>query len=298
MSALSDSPAGRNFSARLLGPTSRDPAWLYWVLGTLFTLVLAYLDCILGHEIGLDIFYLTAAGLAAWRCGPFPAYYLSVLSAVAYYVSDYLTGYEYGHPLLRAWDCAMLLGFLLVVTALTLRLRAALDRERLLARADPLTGLANRRTFNERAILEVERARRTARPLSVALFDLDDFKQVNDRLGHATGDELLCAVADVMVNGLRQIDLAARLGGDEFAVLLPETDAQGARTCLEDLRKELQATMAQHGWSVGCSIGAVTFTTPSATVEVLLHKADELMYEAKRAGKGQLKHATVGAQNS
>jgi len=129
---------------------------------------------------------------------------------------------------------------------------------------------------------------RTKRPFTLAVIDLDNFKYVNDHFGHQTGDEVLQVISKHMLAQLRSTDLPGRIGGDEFALLLPETDATGARTCLMDLLSELTYEMGERGWPVGCSIGAVTFRVVVDTVNAALHMADEQMYAAKRAGKGRL----------
>src|SRR6185312_6159583 len=105
-----------------------------------------------------------------------------------------------------------------------------------LARIDALTGVANGRTFYDLARVELCRFQRTGRPFTVAYLDLDNFKQVNDRLGHPAGDDLLRRVAQVLRDNTRVLDVPARLGGDEFALLLPETDAEDALPVLSKLR--------------------------------------------------------------
>src|SRR4029077_20452046 len=96
-----------------------------------------------------------------------------------------------------------------------------LDRLEAAARRDSLTGVANRQAFDERLAHELAVTRRTGHPTAVVLLDIDDFKQINDRHGHVSGDEVLCAVATVARRSLRDTDLVARLGGDEFAAILP-----------------------------------------------------------------------------
>ena len=110
------------------------------------------------------------------------------------------------------------------IIALLSSLRRSHAAERRLARTDPLTGIANPRSFVEAANAELERQLRFQRPLTVAYLDLDNFKTVNDRFGHRTGDEVLSAVARALRESTRATDHLARLGGDEFAVLMPETE--------------------------------------------------------------------------
>src|SRR5437773_2624774 len=128
---------------------------------------------------------------------------------------------------------------LLLVSQAVARLRLAHARERELARRDALTGAPNARAFYELAGAEIARARRYIHPFSVAYLDLDDFKLVNDRLGHLAGDAVLRSVARALGGVLRASDVVARLGGDEFAVLLPEAGAAPARLATDKLRQAL-----------------------------------------------------------
>jgi diguanylate cyclase (GGDEF)-like protein len=116
------------------------------------------------------------------------------------------------------------------------QLRSLYAQERNLSRTDTLTGIPNRRAFLESLEIEKNRARRYDHPLTLDYVDLDHFKQLNDTLGHNTGDELLRVVANAMKLDVRQVDVLARLGGDEFAVLLPETGRVAASAAFGKLR--------------------------------------------------------------
>jgi diguanylate cyclase (GGDEF)-like protein len=133
--------------------------------------------------------------------------------------------------------------------------------------------------------LELLRAARYHHPITIAYFDLDDFKKVNDHFGHKTGDELLCSVATSMRNILRCTDIFARLGGDEFALLLPETDQQAAECVVRKIRTHLQAIMQLKEFQVTFSLGAICFTVPPASIDKMLAQADALMYTVKTQGK-------------
>jgi diguanylate cyclase (GGDEF)-like protein len=156
---------------------------------------------------------------------------------------------------------------------------------------DELTGLANRRRFMEVLTLELKRAERFQSPLGLVLADLDNFKLVNDRFGHHTGDEVLRALSNVFRAGLRDVDLAARLGGEEFAVLLPETDEMGAAGVAERLRAALEALElegpAGAALGVTASFGVAVYPEARSSDE-LLTQADAALYRAKAAGKNQV----------
>jgi diguanylate cyclase (GGDEF)-like protein len=171
-----------------------------------------------------------------------------------------------------------------VVVVVVASLKHAFGHQRALARQDPLTGIANRRMFMEAAEREIARSRRYHHPFTVALVDLDGFKQINDTHGHQAGDVVLKRVTELLKAGVRATDLPARLGGDEFALLLPETDYDAADAALEKVRSSISDDALSP--RVTASIGAITFDIPPASVDALLTSADTVMYAVKqRPGK-------------
>ncbi len=161
--------------------------------------------------------------------------------------------------------------------------------------SDPLTGLHNRRSFQVRLAEEVERTRRSQVPFALLLLDLDHFKQVNDRFGHQAGDQALQAVAAVLHNHLRAVDLPARIGGEEFAVLLPDTSGAGAVEAAERLRAAIAAHPIPHPHAtitVSASIGVAWCPVHADSGDGLLRVADQAMYQAKRAGRNRTRSPT------
>jgi diguanylate cyclase (GGDEF)-like protein/PAS domain S-box-containing protein len=181
-------------------------------------------------------------------------------------------------------------GRLLVVELLAAELGAALERRRLLeqlrdmARTDPLTGLANRRLWDERLAVERARAARYERPLCVAAIDLDRFKPYNDTYGHQAGDALLREATAAWRGVLRGADLLSRLGGDEFALLLPDCDLG----CAEAIVSRLQAMTPGVAEGVGCSAGLVRWAA-GETAEAVIARADAALYAAKADGRGTIR---------
>lgn len=169
------------------------------------------------------------------------------------------------------------------------RLRQEVERlgaYRELAYRDDLTGLRNRRYFVERLGQELARAARTRTPCSVLFLDLDDFKRINDELGHPTGDLVLRTLGRLLLHNQRTMDVACRVGGDELAVILPNTSAEGAehvRRRLEELaRAELGEGRLLPELDVTLSFGAATFPDHGETIDGLLLAADRRMYAHKR----------------
>jgi diguanylate cyclase (GGDEF)-like protein/PAS domain S-box-containing protein len=153
-----------------------------------------------------------------------------------------------------------------------------------LAMMDGLTGLKNRRAFEERMVDEIARARRTNRPLSLLLLDIDHFKQYNDSFGHPRGDEVLRNVARHLTRCMRDTDYAARYGGEEFALLLPDADREGAAQLAERLREMIEEA-AWEGRPVTVSIGVATLSRDVATPEMLVEHADRALYRSKQNGR-------------
>jgi diguanylate cyclase (GGDEF)-like protein len=157
---------------------------------------------------------------------------------------------------------------------------------------DELTGLANRRRFDELLEAEVERARRIDQPLGLVLLDLDDFKQINDTWGHQVGDEVLREVAHALRESCREIDTPARYGGEELAVVLPHTDLDGAEQFAERVRRAVAALRVplEDGGppvNVTTSLGVATLPGTAYDARSLVEAADDALYRAKRTGKNR-----------
>ena len=157
------------------------------------------------------------------------------------------------------------------------------------AATDELTGLVNRRRFLEALSSELVRVRAFGSPLSVVMADLDHFKVVNDRFGHAAGDEVLQRFADLIREHLRDVDVPGRLGGEEFAVLVPETDAAGAAVVAERIRGELGGLhfLLAHPHTVTASFGVAQLRETESGGDVL-QRADRALYRAKEHGRNRV----------
>jgi diguanylate cyclase (GGDEF)-like protein len=162
------------------------------------------------------------------------------------------------------------------------RLLAEVER---LAKTDGLTALANRRVFEEGLAREVARSYRTHDPLSLVVFDVDHFKQVNDTLGHQAGDDVLRYVAKSLATTAREIDLVARYGGEEFIVILPDCSLEDAMGVAERMRSGVSRDPGMRG--VTLSAGVACLPTNADDGESLLAAADEAMYKSKKAGRNR-----------
>ncbi len=153
---------------------------------------------------------------------------------------------------------------------------------------DGLTGLYNRRYFEEYLKKEVRRALRQKQPFSVIGLDLDHLKQINDKFGHAYGDLAIKTVAEVLKRNARSIDTAARMGGEEFNVILPGVDSKGAMIAAERIRKALESEKLDTIKRITASIGVATFLEHSDNIEDILELTDQAMYQSKRNGRNRV----------
>ncbi|MBI5071165.1 MAG: GGDEF domain-containing protein [Deltaproteobacteria bacterium] len=249
---------------------------------------------VLGYDFEATAVYILPIAFAAWAAGTGASVICALLATG---VEGYISWL--GGPQVSSW-----VGVVSVVSELLLflgaaytfsRLRWHLDFERHISRTDPLTGIGNPRAFEEVATRELNRLQRRPAPVSVAFFDLDDFKSVNDARGHAAGNRLLRAVGDTLRTAVRGSDFAARVGGDEFALLLPDTDAETCRAVVERLRVRLREAVIAEGFGTTFSIGAVTFADPPAGSDQLLAAADRAMYVVKHGAKDGVRYEEAPA---
>jgi diguanylate cyclase (GGDEF)-like protein len=261
-----------------------------FVLLTAFVLItlLGVVDYKTGYEVSFAFFYLIPVTLFAWFGGIRYAIVGSVLSTITWHLANSLAGETFSNSWIQYWNAITRLGFFLVVSILVRKQRLQVEYERSISRIDFLTGVANSRAFLEFLEKELDRAKRYERPLSLAYIDLDNFKQVNDKLGHSGGDNALRLVAVTIGKQLRTTDVVARMGGDEFAVLLTETGTEAAPQIIERIHQNLLAEMKQHEMPITFSIGVVSCAHPTCSADELIKLADNLMYESKGKGKNRV----------
>jgi diguanylate cyclase (GGDEF)-like protein len=239
------------------------------------------------RPLGVSPLFLIYAGLIA-------GYFCSRREAIGHLAFLYVAtgvGVQLGEPGHRAITYLVTVSIVTVVAAVVghvsekeRRLRAELNA---VASTDSLTGLLNRRAFMAAFAREQQRALRAGLPLAVVLFDLDHFKDVNDRFGHAAGDQALQRFAQILVDERRQGDLAARMGGEEFLVALFDCDEEGARKWAQRIVERLARETTGGEVNLTASAG-VAEADPAATLDEVLHDADLALYAAKAAGRDRV----------
>jgi len=276
------SPNFKTFFAKL---TNRQAAA---VIGLMLT-SLGILDFWSGFEASFSFFYLFPISLGTWYWGRSLGLGLAALSVALWLSTNWLAGATYSHESIWLWNALIRLVFFIVISLIIDDYKEALEAATRLARTDALTGLLNSREFFRLAELELSRCQRYRHPLTMAYIDLDNFKMVNDQLGHNAGDRLIKLITSLIGAQLRRTDIFARMGGDEFALLLPETDRQAAENVITRIQAKLAAEKQATGLPTSFSLGAITFTDPPASVEEMLHRADALMYSIKAQGKNSFR---------
>ena len=272
---------------------------LYIVGGILFVLAIGLVDYLINPEVVLTLFYIIPIAWAAWFVHRREGWLLSILSALlATYATEIQSGHLASQPLLVAWAFLTRLIFFLLTSLVISRLHETLHRSEELSMTDDLTKAFNGHAFFDLLQKELRRSRRYGHPLTVVYLDLDNFKAVNDSLGHQTGDTVLQKVVAVMKQAVRGPDSVARLGGDEFAILLPETDANSAKVLLPRIQESLLGAMQNNQWPITFSIGVLTCIDPVCSSDDIFRRVDTLMYSVKHGGRNGIHYEVLAGGSS
>ncbi len=271
---------------RSLGAPWRETFFFAWSVATMVVIAVAIgLDGGAGSPLaGLLVLPVLFGGLL-YRLREVVG--LAVLAMVSFWLI-YATGQSGGA---RALASAVMIGVVGGISAMAAmnreigeeERRALTERLHRLATYDGLTGCLNYQSFQATLINEVERTERYRRPLSVVIADLDGFKSINDKYGHAAGDSALMSIASALRAGVRSADLVGRIGGDEFAILLPETLTTEARQLVERLQMAVGSVATPEQLTL--SFGLSTWHGPDDSPSELLRRADTALYEAKQHGR-------------
>lgn len=275
----------------LLNILEDKPVWVIFPIAFGLCIFAGIIEVLIGPEVSSAIFYVVPISIAAWYGNSYTGLLTAITAALIWLATDNLSGRQYSHPITIYWNAAVRLGLFVIIVFLIAGFRTKLREEEDLADYDPLTGALNSRGFYQRAEKEVARCRRFHR--SLAYIDLDNFKAINDELGHTIGDELLQTVGSVILQNIRRIDLLARLSGDEFAVVFIETGEMDSKSAIRKIKTHLLQAMNDANWPVTFSIGLVTYEVMPENLKEMVKHADSLMYAVKRNGKDGFQHSVL-----
>lgn len=285
-------------------PSTRRRGLLLAVALIVLIGVIAAIDFLTGMAVVISALYFIPIIAAGWLLRPGRATAVAAMAALAWIGADVAWRGSSDTRAVRVWNSAATVVTLGAAAWLVQRARRehhallaanrqldlALARESETARTDGLTGLPNARALSEELNRELARSRRSGTPLSLLYVDLDDFKEVNDRYGHAAGDDLLRRVGMALGAIVREGDVAARIGGDEFVVLLVNLPLDAAKEIAARIITRVTSEAKTYPRArVGASVGVAHFARsfPPGAGE-MLSRADGLMYEAKEGGKGRV----------
>jgi diguanylate cyclase (GGDEF)-like protein len=238
--------------------------------------------------VGFTILYMPIICGAAWSLGSREGYFVAMIVAFLTVMPDVDSEALLVPEILALRVTVRVVTFLSLAGAIN-SFRRSYDREQFHAHRDGMTGMLNKTVFQLRCAMTIQDAAHTGQILLLAILDLDDFKDVNNRQGHQAGDEVLATFAEGMSAIMRREDLIGRIGGDEFSLLARVPSIPEGRSFAHDIHARLSAVLAASRYPVTCSVGALLIPAHAPRdLGRLMHEADQAMYRAKRAGKGAI----------
>ncbi len=262
------------------------PSWQALSIVCFNTVAVTFLDYLENSPQFTLPFYMLNIAFATVAFGQHVGVTAAVLSVACLAHADALVGTDPPRPLTE-WG--LFLTVLITLVAILVRVNRLQED----ALYDTITGLRNHRYFQVRLREEIQRTDRNGRPTALLMIDLDNFKKVNDRFGHAVGDYVLRQVARVLTSNARASDLVFRYGGEELTVILPETPLVEAARVAERLREAVEKRNDKPGPAVTISLGVASYPEATDSSDALIVAADAAMYAAKHAGKNCVRVAPV-----
>jgi diguanylate cyclase (GGDEF)-like protein len=257
-------------------------------------IVIGYADFLTGYEFAWSIFYFIPIYFSAWYGKKSISILIAILSGIIWLIADIYSGHPYSNIIIPYFNGLVRTTTFLLFAFLFSKIKEISQKEKELARRDVLTGLLNSRGFYEYLNNEIERFKRYKSPFTIVYMDIDNFKQLNDTIGHLEADKIIKEIACEIRNHFRSADIIARLGGDEFCFLLVETDYQKAKLAMDKLKDKLLSFVSDKNLPITFSYGVATFENDLSIKNLIPYEvvkiADDLMYESKKNGKNKITH--------
>ncbi len=264
--------------------------YMFVFISFILIIIVMFIDEVTKEKVDLAPFYLIISGFCVWFSGRKAGIFISLVSFFIWEYEDIRYRILNENTFFFTWNLFVRSIIFITVITFVHVIKEMYLRERKFAYTDSLTGAANRRKFFDFLEYQIKRLRRNRGYLTIAYFDIDGFKQLNDSYGHNEGDRVLKETVKRVTSNIRDIDLFARIGGDEFVIVLPDCDENNARYIIERVRNNLNNFISQTG-IVTFSFGIITTNNFSYDSDSLLHLVDKLMYEIKKSGKNGVKYA-------
>ena len=265
----------------------REPR-LIWRLSVLSVVLICVAHVLAKQNVDLKPLLVIPVLLASWYGGRRTGAATAVFASISLLLASYFLGAGTIDDYSVVYDALVYFMVCIFISVVVTNFKKVHAVEKDAADTDSLTGLYSSRRFYSELKAEILRSKRYGHAVSLAYVDVDNFKKINDTLGHPIGDELLMRLSDCLIDALRSTDVVARLGGDEFVCLLPETAEAEARSAMSKVVRTLKGSMKKHGWDVSFSIGVVTFEEIPDDVGQAVKLADDLMYQVKNNNKNDI----------
>ncbi len=244
-----------------------------------------------GPSISFSLLYILPVSALAWLNSRPVIIPVSIITALTWVIVDFESSRFPFSVVSYSWNFFSRIIVLMIIATLISTLRRTLLHTYHLSCRDSLTNALNYRGFNELAEYEIYRSTRSRKAMTLIYLDVDNFKAINDTLGHNVGDGLLLSIVDVMHRTTRKSDLVARLGGDEFAILLPDTGQEAAKSTATKIYKNLLDIKAGLAWPITISMGVLTCVEMPRTLDAMIGMADQLMYTIKVKSKNGIAYS-------
>jgi len=261
---------------------------LIWLLSVFAIALICVAVFLANNNVDLRLLLVIPVLLASWYGGRKTGAAIAILTAISLFATNYSLHFYKDNNISKAYDILIALVVYLFISIIITNFRKVYGIEIVAADTDILTGLSSSRKFYADLEAEINRSRRYGHSLSLVYLDVDNFKNINDTLGHSVGDELLIILSISLQASLRTNDIIARIGGDEFVCILPETEQIAAKSALLKTQKALNDNMIQYGWNVSFSIGVITFEKLPDDASQGVKLVDDLMYKVKKGSKNDI----------
>ena len=246
-----------------------------WIAAAMsLVLVIGYVDLLTGYEVSFSIFYVLPIALASWFTSKRIGYLFCGLCAIVWLLADFGSGHVYSNPLIPYWNMGVRLGFFFIIALILAELGFRLDREAELARRDFVTGLPNRRHFQELFELELSRNTSPEKPQTLAYFEWGALTRVNEKLGFTVGDQALRDIGEIITRKAPRQDLVGRIGPARFAMYLPNTAVDSARALITEVVKDLRLFEKQRGRQAMFCVAVLTCIPQPEHVESFLEEVE------------------------